>query len=243
MVSEQIPVGKAKNLIGQQFGHLMVLYRVKNFTKDRHPIWHCRCSCGNECDVFSNNLTRGHTTSCGCYKIQRTKENNAKNITGLISGYLVALEPTNIRDGSYIIWKCKCNNCGNICYVRSSHLIAQDVKSCGCIMSYGELQIKDFLNNLNIPFEEQYIFKDLKYKNYLRFDFAIKDKNNNSLLALIEYQGIQHYKETGYGDNQRLITDKIKKDYCKNNKIPLYEIKYDDNIGQALERILKQIYD
>ena len=232
----EIPIGQASDITNQKFNFLTARYRTYNSKNDRHPIWVCECDCGNFTPVAINNLKKNHTKSCGCYKILRTKETNFKDITGLQSGFLVALEPTDKRDGSYVVWKCKCTNCNSICYVRSSHLIAQAVKSCGCVMSHGELEIKKLLNKLNISFQEQYIFNDLKYKSNLRFDFAIF--NNNTLKGLIEFQGIQHYKKTGYGDNQRLITDQLKKDYCQQHNIPLYEIKYNEDIKEALCKIL-----
>ena len=40
---------------------------------------------------------------------------------------------------------------------------------------------------------------------------------SGELLGLIEYQGEQHYveKTNGFGDTQRLITDPLKREYCK----------------------------
>jgi hypothetical protein len=33
--------------------------------------WLCKCACGNEVIVFASNLTRGHSTSCGCSRRER----------------------------------------------------------------------------------------------------------------------------------------------------------------------------
>lgn len=56
---------KLIDLTGQRFGRLVVLKRDGN----RYPTkWVCKCDCGNECSVFSENLVRGHTTSCGCFR-------------------------------------------------------------------------------------------------------------------------------------------------------------------------------
>ena len=52
------------DLTGQQFGKLKVLYL--NGSDGRRKIWHCKCECGNECNVTSNGLLSGHTKSCGC---------------------------------------------------------------------------------------------------------------------------------------------------------------------------------
>lgn len=42
-------------------------------------VWHCKCECGNECDVILSNLTCGHTTSCGCINYS-IGERNIENI-------------------------------------------------------------------------------------------------------------------------------------------------------------------
>lgn len=63
---DMIPVGTANDLRGKVFGKLTPLYRIKNDGKSRIAKWRCQCSCGNIVDVFSNNLTRNHTISCGC---------------------------------------------------------------------------------------------------------------------------------------------------------------------------------
>lgn len=57
---------KLKDLTGQRFGRLTVLRRNDD---GKQPIrWVCKCDCGKEVIVIGNNLVRGHTTSCGCYR-------------------------------------------------------------------------------------------------------------------------------------------------------------------------------
>ena len=53
-----------ENLIGKRFGRLTVLSLSEG--KSRGVIWHCRCDCGKDTDVFALNLKRNHTKSCGC---------------------------------------------------------------------------------------------------------------------------------------------------------------------------------
>lgn len=56
-----------RDLTGQRFGKLTAL-RVEEKTEYRKIKWRCVCDCGNETVVFACNLTRYHTTSCGCEK-------------------------------------------------------------------------------------------------------------------------------------------------------------------------------
>jgi hypothetical protein len=66
MKEENNFVGKSKlrmDLTGLTYGKLVVLERVAN--QNKAVMWKCRCSCGNECIVWSNNLKNGHTKSCG----------------------------------------------------------------------------------------------------------------------------------------------------------------------------------
>ena len=60
-----------KDLSGLTFGKLKVLEVDEDYEKTKEPgNWHnkwiCECECGNVVSVFGSNLTRLHTTSCGC---------------------------------------------------------------------------------------------------------------------------------------------------------------------------------
>lgn len=64
---EVISKVRLEDITGQRFGKLVVIKRVAN-DKNRLTRWLCKCDCGNECEVYGNNLRRGHTTSCGCFR-------------------------------------------------------------------------------------------------------------------------------------------------------------------------------
>ena len=103
--------------------------------------------------------------------------------------------------------------------------------------SRGEIKICDILDAAGLVYKEEYSFPDLISTSGrpLRFDFCVFD-DNGDIDFLIEYQGIQHYEPidfAGKGEewanemfksNQR--RDKIKRDYCVENNIPLIEIPY-----------------
>lgn len=54
-----------KNLVGEQFGRLLVIARSAN-DKRGHTKWECVCQCGTTTIVLGDSLRRGVTQSCGC---------------------------------------------------------------------------------------------------------------------------------------------------------------------------------
>ncbi|WP_408902524.1 hypothetical protein [Methylobacterium radiotolerans] len=57
-------MGGRHELTGQAFGRLTVQRLASSQRSGRR--WLCRCECGNETEVWSNNLISGNTQSCGC---------------------------------------------------------------------------------------------------------------------------------------------------------------------------------
>lgn len=128
--------------------------------------------------------------------------------------------------------KVKCNKCNHEWNPISHRLLYRGCPKCN--FSKGELLISNILNELKVNFKEQYIFEDLKTdKNSLvRFDFVIFD-NFNKIRYIIEYDGLQHFKEIKkWGGKKKLLRqqeiDKIKDNYCKNNNISIIRIPYTD---------------
>ena len=83
-------------------------------------------------------------------------------------------------------------------------------------------------------------FNECRYKNKLKFDFFLPDKN-----ICIEYDGQQHFYPIRYFGGKKSfelqkIKDKIKDDYCISNNIKIIRIKYDkqkDEIISIIESI------
>lgn len=61
----------------------------------------------------------------------RAYRTTARNLTGLVFGSLTALTPTERRDGSSIVWRCRCV-CGAIVEMSNNCLQAPYNHSCGC---------------------------------------------------------------------------------------------------------------
>ena len=109
-----------------------------------------------------------------------------------------------------------------------------------CRESKGEKEILNILQNNNIIFDRQKIFKDCRYIKPLPFDFYLLEYN-----TCIEFDGEQHYKMTPYWGNTKdyekiKIKDSIKTTYCKNNNIKLLRIKYNDNILDKINMLIKE---
>ena len=194
----------------------------------------------------------GTTPSCGCLKYTGFVKHNSKTKENMIGRKFFALtvqeEGPTIEVGKTKkkrrTWKCLCE-CGRITYVPTGDLVSGNTKSCGCILSFAEKTIADQLDQKGISYIPQYEFPDLLSERGfpLKFDFAIFF--NNKLSFLLEYQGEQHYakNDISYGRQQRMFTDKQKKDYCKEKNIKLFEIKYTENIEDKLNEILLQAHD
>lgn len=55
----------------------------------------------------------------------------SRDLTGQRFGKLTAIEPTKLRSGTGIVWRCVCD-CGKEAWVRASSLLNGGAKSCGC---------------------------------------------------------------------------------------------------------------
>lgn len=63
---------RSTDITGMRFRNLVALYPTEKRDKKGYVIWHCRCDCGNEIDVASNNLMYTNLVSCGCRKKAHT---------------------------------------------------------------------------------------------------------------------------------------------------------------------------
>ena len=247
---------KFVDLTGRKFGRLSVVERVENTVSPggvQQVRQRCKCDCGNETVVHAGNLRNGNTSSCGCLNIESLHRNKPIDITGQTFGRLTAIrrveDYVSPHGNKSTRWECRCE-CGNIKIAHLNSLKKGATKSCGCIgASYGEFTIESILRSRNIRYIKEYSFDGLVSSKgkLLRFDFAIRDWEDR-IVALIEFQGIQHYKDyafngKSFGELQRNETDKLKKDFCIKNNIPLFEIRYNDDISIKTHEIINALYD
>jgi hypothetical protein len=63
-------MARALELTGQKFGRLTVENLNPVRTLSGSTRWNCICDCENKVTVIGSHLISGHTTSCGCFKIE-----------------------------------------------------------------------------------------------------------------------------------------------------------------------------
>ena len=108
---------------------------------------------------------------------------------------------------------------GDFEQIAQSHLNGHGCPKCQS--SHLEEEIKSFLNDNKIEFEQQKTFEWLKFKNYLYLDFYLPKYN-----MAIECQGIQHFRPVDFfGGKEYFIKtierDNIKQQLCENNGIKI----------------------
>ena len=219
---------------------ITVIDRAEN--KGIRVMWNCKCSCGNNCILEGAKLRSGNTKSCGCINkellIARNIASGNEIQIGDRFGKLtviadLGMRKQNSRDKNWRWSLCQCD-CGSEPIEVPNNLLKNGFKkSCGCISSLGEEEIKKILDINNINYIQEYHFDDLRnpFTNKMyRFDFAIF--KNNQLAYLIEFDGRQHFSgpEASWKNTRTLEeiqqADKEKNNYCKKNNIILKRIPF-----------------
>ena len=243
MAKKQTLIQKYSYLIGQKINRWTIL-EITHPGKQAYAT--CQCECGTIKSVRVLNILYGYSKDCGCGRKKLLREKETKNLVGQRFGKLTVtelLEESNkFKRRQY---KCKCD-CGNEIITSSICLISGHTKSCGCLLSYHNMYIDQFLtkNQINHISEYPVIIDNIRY----RYDFYLPEYN-----LFIEYDGEQHYIPPKYcGDNieanQKILEktqqhDKIKNQYCEENNIELLRIPYweqkniDTIINSCLQRL------
>ena len=234
---EQVKKDKLNYLVGKRFGKLIVESRTEE-RQNGSIVWKCKCDCGNYKNVPTHSLQNNHTQSCGCL----IREVHGIDITNQKFGKLTALYPIESKS-STLMWHCRCE-CGNECDVNGSFLRRSLTQSCGCITSsIGETNIQTILKENGIEYKKEYCVKEI---GNLRFDFAIIE--NNAVVRLIEFDGIQHYTDrSGVWNREdslerRRERDNRKNQYALNHNIPLVRIPYWERDNITLEMLIGNQY-
>ena len=239
---------KPIDMMGYEFQTWKVIAISDKKGKNNNQYWTCECQfCHKIKDLCGSEIRLGRTGECrhNTNKAEKTKHTSSfyqtKDITsnkiineiGNRYGRLL-VESFAYTKNSTAYWNCRCD-CGHTTIARGNALRQGQIHSCGCLNSWKEEEIVALLDKEQIIYKREYTFEDLYDVRPLRFDFAIFN-NNNELLGLIEYQGIQHYENAyGFTNNGKLQKhDQMKKDYCFNHHIPLLELNKESILHTAI---------
>lgn len=124
--------------------------------------------------------------------------------------------------------KFRCEQCGLIFEQKHYNLITKTRGCPKCMKrkSKGEQAMISLLEKREIIYKEQVRFLEL---GSLSFDFVLYN-SNNEIIGIVEIQGEQHFEENHFfkrdenSFKRQQEYDNIKRDFCKNNNYPFYEI-------------------
>lgn len=229
----------------EEFQELVAYLHVKvlsPYLGNDKPIT-CQCTI---CNYIWNTVPRVLLSNkSACPKCGRIKA--SINETKSKSNFEIELSKINpfIRiigkyTGTHKWVECECRICKRNFKGMPSRLLRRESGCPFCNLSGGELKMLVTLDELKISYERQYTLEGCVYKQPLRFD-AFDTQNN----IAFEYNGEQHYSPIDFGyknynahESFELvqIRDQVKKDFCKNNDIPLIIIPYweKDNMKQYM---------
>lgn len=220
--TDETKIEKLKRLYENSDGEYSI---VKLLKKQKVIIRHNKC--GTEQTRVINSCLDNPYSCKYCEtrinKLKNNQEDIQQELDKLFFGAIELLE----YNGYELKNKYRCKKCGFI--FEQKHVCLRQSRGCPkCdrYISKGERMMEELLQHKNIKYQKQVSVEELPLQH---FDFAFYDDNNN-LLGYIEINGEQHYfdKTVIFRDSLEKIQerDERKRKYCKEQNIPLYEIKY-----------------
>jgi hypothetical protein len=209
------------DMVGDEFRIVGNYYGLKKKTAFYHKL------CGREYQLTPRSFYNGsRCTLCAMdafvEKLSKSHDEFKKEIWSLVqeeysllSTYVGSHEKVTLRH----------NLCGKTFKMSPTKFLTGQ-RCPKCRESKGERRVEECLYKLRADFEAQIRFEDCRNELPLPFDFGIY--NDNTIVGLIEYDGILHFEEKGFEKSFRRIqlTDKIKNGYCEEKNIPLLRIPY-----------------
>ena len=218
-------------LVGNEYVFLDTY--VNNYTKIR--VKHNKC--GNVYEVQPSSFIRGKRCPYCAGLAKKTDKQFKHEVFNLVNNDYTFLDKY-VNNKTKL--RVKHNGCGNVYEVQpNSFLSGKRCPYCNQTPK-GETFISKILDNLNINYEYQKTFDDLRDSQPLSYDFYIPDQN-----ILIEYQGLQHYQPIDYfGGDDRFISqqkhDKMKLDYAKEHGYNLITVPYtEDSLSKIKKYLIK----
>jgi len=138
------------NVLNSRFGKLSVL------SKTEDNLFKCKCDCGTILTKSYKSLRS--SKSCGCSRVA--------NLTNIKHNYLTPIKYIQ----SLKKWLCNCD-CGNQTYVKSSKIIDNSTKSCGCYKSICKRNTNKSknprLSSANVIYSNNYKDGNLSFNDFL----------------------------------------------------------------------------
>lgn len=191
--------------------------------------------CGHTYKVKPNYFFSGSRCPYCAINAKKTDAKFKQEVYALVGSEYTFLD-TYVNAGTKL--RVKHNTCGNTYGVRPTDFFSHHTRCPYCNSPKGETIIAKILDTLNIKYEYQKTFDDLKDTQSLSYDFYIP-----SQAILIEYQGIQHYQPVDhFGGKGRFELqqkhDKLKSDYAKNHHYNLIAIPYTEDTFSKIKKYL-----
>lgn len=192
--------------------------------------------CGNVYKTTPGNFIHGNRCPYCSITGRKTDAEFKQEVFALIGDEYAFLD-TYVNSRTKI--RVKHNKCGHIYKVEPNSFI-HGSRCPYCNSPKGETIIIKILETLDINYEYQKTFDDLKDVQPLSYDFYVQDQR-----LLIEYQGEQHYrpKDLWGGDDKFKIQqkhDKMKSDYAKFHNYKLITIPYKEDTFPKIKNYLLQ---
>ena len=144
---------------------------IKPHGKDKygHILWLCKCDCGNEKIIYSSNLLKGTTKSCGCLMIKH--------------GHCINYKYSK----TYESWRNMLQRCGNPSYIEYEHYGGRGITACE-----RWLKFENFLEDIGEKPSNKYQIDRIDnnkgyYKENCRWVLSEnnnKNKRNNIMIPL-----------------------------------------------------------
>lgn len=200
-----------------------------------------RCKkCGNIRHTTADNILR-----FGCKSCASTKQNEHRKLTTeefITRSREIHGTRYDYSKVEYITWDTPvciiCSKHGEFWQRAGKHLLGHNCPKCR--ESAGEELVRLALEESKIPFEQE---KYLQLYKKVLVDFYI---NLDGKEYIIEVNGEQHYMPVEYFGGQLHYNEQVKRDqalsdYCKENNIKLFIIKYDENKLERIQAIIDEI--
>lgn len=227
-------ISKAIKLHGDDYDYSMVDYVD---AKTKIEILH------KQCGTMFEQTPNSHLMGSGCIECYGTKKKTTEQF--IEQAKKVHGNDYDYSNAEYVNNKTKVAikhvKCGQTCHQAPiSHLKGFGCNKCD--VSKGELFIRNYLKQRNIPFIVEHKYPDCVYKRPLAFDFYLPEAN-----LCIEFDGIQHFEPIGiFGGIKQFILqqkkDMIKNMYCLDKKINLCRIPYNIGIEAKMEWLVGCYY-